>query len=86
MRRCQWCEEELLDEELVPGRPGFHAECLSRAVLGSVAHQRRRCCSCFGLGGCGTTGDDPELSIRENARRAHAYARTHELKTGAGCS
>jgi hypothetical protein len=69
---CSWCEEAITAVD----RGGFylsgavqptHAECFIRAVVGSVAHQQRRC-SCHG----GTGEDDPALSKRAAAIAAAA--------------
>lgn len=77
---CTWCEEAIEEKDcgfLIPhvspdapteDKP-VHLECSLRQTLGSVGHQQKRC-SCFGGRG---NGDDPKLSIRENARRAEAY-------------
>lgn len=72
---CGWCAEPLRPGDeglLIPHLSGdrcgpvpYHAECNLRQVLGSVAHQGRRC-SCFG----GAFEDDPALSKREAARAA----------------
>jgi hypothetical protein len=45
----------------------YHRECFLRAIVGSVAHQRRLC-SCYVPGA--TCGDNPKLSTREAARYA----------------
>lgn len=63
---CRRCNEEITPDDLPdPDGLAMHYECSLRSVVGSVAHQRRQC-SCYG----GKGEDDPELSIRENARRA----------------
>lgn len=54
----------------------FHAECILRMVIGSVAHQQRRC-SCYG----GTASDDEDgMSQRESARAAAQYFREHPVE------
>jgi hypothetical protein len=71
--RCLHCNEPILaGERVMPindGQDLLHRECMIRMVMGSVAHQEERC-SCFG----GTGEDDPDLSIRENAKAAAAVA------------
>jgi hypothetical protein len=75
---CLWCEEAI-DEgdsgvmipvvdslERMEGHWGaYHRECYLRSIVGSVAHQRRRC-SCYG----GDGEDDPSLTKREAAHAA----------------
>lgn len=48
----------------------IHQECFMRMIVGSVAHQQRRC-SCFG----GNGEDDPTISKHEAAKRAAAHFR-----------
>ncbi len=82
MSECVHCQEPVL-----PGEPretvhlvtpaglrsrGVHAACAARGVLGSVAHQQRRC-GCYVPGS--TAGDDPALTKRQAAEAALAYAR-----------
>jgi len=51
------------------GRPRrFHLECVIRMIIGSVAHQSKRC-SCHG--GVGDTEEG--LSVREAAKRAYLF-------------
>jgi hypothetical protein len=69
MSNCIYCGEIILLSETFAGSQAkTHYECGIRMVMGSVAHQKREC-SCFG----GTGGDDPNLSLRENAQLAFAY-------------
>ncbi len=71
---CGHCEEPLLPGEDI--RKGLHIECMTRLVLGSVAHQQRRC-GCFG----GTEQEDPHLTKREAARAAYQYGKLlHDLR------
>lgn len=71
-RLCLRCEEPL--SEGGASRSGdTHQECLMRAVLGSLGHQRMRC-SCFG----GTEEDPPHMTKREAALAAVGYAYVYE--------
>ena len=54
----------------------FHFECHMRLVIGSLAHQQRRC-SCYG----GREHDPPGMSLRQAARAAWEYWLAHR---GAG--
>lgn len=72
---CPWCDEAIASADsrrLMSGCPPWHTECFVRSMLGSVAHQRRRC-------GCyipGSTEDDPPgMTKREAARAAVEEAR-----------
>lgn len=70
MKICVHCQEEILPHERIPDAEGkIHRQCLLRSIVGSVGHQKR-ICSCFGGTG---TGDDKNLSVRENARAAAQY-------------
>lgn len=67
---CTLCEEPVLetDSGQVMGDGNVtHRECLIRAAIGSVGHQRGEC-SCYGGQG---NGDPEGLSPREAARAAH---------------
>lgn len=69
-RLCLHCSEPIMPWEMLPVAQGkFHRECLIRSISGSLAHQQQKCL-CFG----GTGEDDPNLSIRENARAAARYS------------
>jgi len=69
MRICAHCSEEIKRFELIPDCGGrMHRECLLRNVVGSLAHQVGTC-SCYG----GTRHDDPNLTLRENAKAAARY-------------
>ena len=46
----------------------YHRECFVRGIVGSVAHQQKKC-SCFG----GVGEDDPALSRRDAAKAAVAF-------------
>ena len=52
-----------------PACIAYHYECHARMVLGSLGHQQGRC-SCFG----GTDEDPPEMTPRQAARAALAFA------------
>jgi hypothetical protein len=75
---CAWCGEVILEGEataikLVGCDHRFHRECMLRSIVGSVAHQTRRC-SCYG----GTEDDPPGLTKREAARKAfELFTLTH---------
>jgi hypothetical protein len=82
---CARCDEPIASEDegwLIPaiGTAGarselpFHRACYLRGMVGSVAHQQRRC-SCFVTGG--TAEDDPALSVRAAAQAAEAYFEAH---------
>jgi hypothetical protein len=66
---CAWCEERIAINDhgliLSGGVEPLHHECFIRQVVGSVAHQQRRC-SCYG----GHDEDPPDLSRRDAARLA----------------
>lgn len=53
----------------------YHRECQMRSILGSVAHQQRRC-TCFG--GSGTDHDDG-MRPRDGARAALRYFEEHGI-------
>ncbi len=78
---CGWCKEPigLMDDGwLIPylGKPGdppmlpYHRACQLRSILGSVAHQQKRC-SCYVKGS--TVEDDPTLTPRQAAQAALDY-------------
>jgi len=67
------------DEPIAPGDDGwvippewlpFHRACFLRGVIGSVAHQQRRC-GCFVRGS--TCNDDPALTRRQAAEAATEF-------------
>lgn len=67
---CIYCDEPILPTDL-RGKHSLdvmHYECSMRMVAGSVAHQRRQCW-CFDKTKEGPE-DDPNLSLRENAKLA----------------
>ena len=65
---CEWCKEPVLPGERNPVGPGdWHAECIFRAVCGSLAHVEHRC-GCYVPGSKDT--DPPGLTIRQAARAA----------------
>lgn len=74
---CAHCEEPIGPKDegvmLSGSDDPWHQECFLRQILGSVAHQTRRC-SCYGGDG---NEDDDDLSRREAARRAVAYYQNH---------
>ncbi|HZT29450.1 MAG TPA: hypothetical protein VFA33_06185 [Bryobacteraceae bacterium] len=51
----------------------YHFECHMRMVVGSLAHQQRRC-SCYG----GTEHDPPGMTLRQAARAAFEYWIDHQ--------
>ncbi len=76
-KRCGRCDETIAagdDGWLIPSFGGgelpFHAECHLRGIVGSVAHQQRRC-RCFVPGS--TAEDDPALTPRQAAAAAELY-------------
>lgn len=56
--------------------PAAHRECYLRAIVGSVAHQQRRC-SCYG----GSDKDEDGMTHRQAARAAMAYWESHFVHT-----
>lgn len=69
-RDCVYCDETIAvgdDGWILHDGAVLHRECNLRGVIGSVAHQQKRC-SCFG-------GDDEEdgMTRREGARAALDY-------------
>jgi hypothetical protein len=76
---CKHCEEPIEPGEEAPTVSGgsFHRDCLLRLVIGSVAHQERRC-HCFVPGS--TAGDPPGMTLREAARAAvELYRQKHRM-------
>ncbi|HEX8249012.1 MAG TPA: hypothetical protein VF599_12615 [Pyrinomonadaceae bacterium] len=66
---CVYCEESIKPGDLIANsNKPLHYECALRSVVGSLAHQQRRC-SCFS----GTGEDEPNLSVRQNAKLATWY-------------
>lgn len=71
---CQWCHEPIALEDAgwgVGGDTGdwFHAECVTRMLVGSVGHQLG-VCACKG----GEYEDPPTLTRREAAKAAFEQA------------
>jgi hypothetical protein len=71
---CSWCDEPIAADACGyfysgPTPPAVHVECFVRQVIGSVAHQQRRC-TCYG----GHDEDPPGLSKRDAARLAYLAA------------
>lgn len=69
-RPCLWCDEPIEAGErgyFYSGTepPAIHYACFVRQIIGSVAHQQRRC-TCFG----GHEEDPPGISKRQAARLA----------------
>jgi hypothetical protein len=75
---CQRCGEPIVAGDcgwLIPYHDGkgfptevpYHHVCHMRGIVGSVAHQQRRC-SCYVPGA--TCGDDPKLTRRQAAEAA----------------
>src|SRR5262249_5201489 len=73
---CGYCDEPFKPGErqidMLPiDSPRVHYECLMRMVIGSVAHQQKRC-PCYGQ------PDEPiTKSLREDALEAYAYHQRH---------
>lgn len=66
MKICIHCREEIKPFERISEADGkMHRECILRCVVGSLAHQTGTCL-CYG----GRRHDDPNLSLRENAKAA----------------
>jgi hypothetical protein len=78
---CRWCEENIEELKIAKRLPRiyidctkttefdyYHMECLVRSIIGSVAHQDRRC-PCYG----GVDGEPEDLTKRENAISAYQY-------------
>lgn len=77
MATCQYCGEELAPGEEFEPVPNTHRECAIRMVIGSVAHQERRC-SCYVTG---SDEDDPQgITTRESARLAFAAFQRRAVK------
>jgi len=85
---CAFCEEpiELGDrgctiphiEERGASEKPYHFECHIRMIVGSLAHQQRRC-SCYG----GTEHDPPGMTLRQAARAAfHFWQATSATRDG----
>lgn len=74
---CDWCKEpiegEPSDQRLLCAT--MHPECLIRAVIGSLEHQRG-VCSCYG----GTERDPPELTVRQAAKLAADNFHEHQKR------
>jgi hypothetical protein len=74
---CQYWTEPLLagdDGWILCNGAVLHHECNLRGVVGSVAHQERRC-SCFG----GTANDEEDgMTRRQGARAAVEYFEMHQ--------
>lgn len=76
--KCSWCDEQIMEGDdglLIPhigaevSEMPRHQECFLREVIGSLAHQQKRC-SCFG----GFDEEDsPLVSKRQAAKDAVAY-------------
>lgn len=62
---CGFCEEPILPRERADGN--LHRECHLRLVVGSVAHQQRRC-GCFVAGS--EESDPRHMTKRQAARMA----------------
>jgi hypothetical protein len=71
-RECEYCDELIAvgdDGVILVGGTILHRECNFRMIIGSVAHQEKRC-SCFG----GNAAHDDGMTRREGARAALEYA------------
>jgi hypothetical protein len=69
-----YCQEPVLPGENCQ-QPDMHQECAMRSILGSVAHQEKRC-SCFVRDS--EEGDPPGMTKREAAHAAVAAWRQKE--------
>jgi hypothetical protein len=71
---CVHCGEPIESRDdgwvIPPGAQPFHRACFMRGIIGSVAHQQRRC-SCFVWGS--RMEDDPALTRRQAAEAAVRY-------------
>lgn len=76
---CVWCSEPIekddkgiilpqLNGQGIAAQAAYHRECFLRQVVGSLAHQTKKC-SCFG----GAGEDDKNLTKREAAKKATAF-------------
>ncbi len=79
--RCGFCVEEIEADDrgcTIPdmsgGEGAYHFECYIRVIVGSLAHQQKRC-SCYGHD-C-TELDPPNMTLREAARVALVYWVAH---------
>jgi hypothetical protein len=76
---CVHCDERIEagdDGWFYANGPVAHRECYLRGVIGSVAHQERRC-SCFG----GSARDEEEgMTRRQGAKAAVEYFETHGIR------
>ena len=72
---CTWCEEPIAADDSGWGEramgPFMHVECFGRMMFGSTGHQLKLC-PCFGGD---YEGEPPEMSRRDAARAAWAFAR-----------
>jgi hypothetical protein len=72
---CLWCEEPIAIEDSGWGQcaagPWYHAECITRSLVGSVGHQLG-ICLCKG----GEYEDSPNLTKREAAKAAFEQAQS----------
>lgn len=79
--RCMYCTEEVVQGDMgTMDSTGvvLHHECQFRMVVGSLAHQQRRC-SCYG----GVDAELPEgMSLREEAREAMQLFEYNQLVAG----
>ncbi len=83
---CAHCVEPIREHDdgfLIPHYGGrgdppelpWHRACFLRGIVGSVAHQQKRC-SCYMPGS--TEGDDPALTVRQAAEAALTeYLKSH---------
>ena len=76
---CGFCQEPIqmgdrgcTIPDVSGGENPYHFECHMRLVVGSLAHQRRRC-SCYG----GAELDPPGMSLRQAALAAWEYWLAH---------
>jgi hypothetical protein len=85
---CFYCEEAVFDSPSLiwvpnlggpgeqPERKPWHAECMSRSIIGGLNHLKCQC-SCYG----GTEPPDPpEMTRHEAALAAVEYYRDHHQK------
>jgi hypothetical protein len=68
---CPWCDEALQEGDAAALMNGgkMHIECFVREIVGSVAHQEKRCDHFGGSDDC----DEKHATRREAARAAHVY-------------
>jgi hypothetical protein len=78
-RGCVYCDEPIAmgdDGFIYAGGDTMHRECHLRGVIGSVAHQQKRC-SCYGGNG---NGEEEGMTRRQDAQAALEYFERHGIR------